>query len=600
VKHILSVLALVLGTSSLGLAGTNIIDDFENTDLLGWQAASSTGQNSNVTSQTNVAGGIPPIFTTSYATSGVTGGRFMVDWTIPGSTSGVTTNYYVSADGAANPFWGWRISTASPSSAPTNTFSNTAILRVDIKNENAYPFQFALYVNSAADTQLERGPMQTIAANATATYEWNLGTQAATGFITGNGALPTGNMRVAGFVVYISSASGPPSSSAFSAVLDKLRDDNAQTDVTAPSVPKIISVTQGASAGQAIVKWSASPEVDTAKYRVYKATDANFNTPTYNRLTFPTTPEIEVNAPATQATVTVTPGTSTYFKVTAVDNAVPNANESVSDVALGCNLRADGSAPADRVVIDSDRNIPGTSGFSDEGYFHAIVYNAKALTDNGRTFDSATAYGVDNGGVTLTPKASGAVIWANLLDGSSSASVALTTTSVNALTTFYNADGNLLISGAGTAEDLSTRGSAQSTFLANILKAGLVSPNAASADIALISPLTPVTGLSTNVSGGTVFTRNVGFNTSSNEVLSPLAGATAAAQYTSGSLTAGVANSQRVVFFGFGIESITDSASTSAETTQSAPKKAAVMNSAIQYLLAPAPGAAAKEWELFE
>ncbi|MGI8905139.1 MAG: hypothetical protein ACR2IE_01455 [Candidatus Sumerlaeaceae bacterium] len=571
------------------LGASAAIEGFEtNTDPGNWQASSPAGQTQNATNPVSTD---TPKFVAAHVTEGTLAGEFVTTWTIPGAAAG--SNSFVS--GGPLTYWSIRYNCNAPASLTGNSLSNTAILVADVFNNNPYPIQLSLVVDSASSTQLERGPLVSFPANSAGTYTWNLGTTPATGWVTGDGTI-TYPARLKTILLYTETE---PTSNLNSFFIDNIRNSNAQTDVTAPAPPVPYSAKQGPNSGDVVLTWKANTEPDLAQYKIFAATDANFHAPTFNRLTFPATAIATAAAGATNITLTgQATGSNLYYKITAVDNATPQANESVSNVVLGVRLSPTGAAPADRVIIDADRNVPGSSSFTDEGYFHAIVYDGIALNGLSRTYDSGTAAAVDAGLLTLTPSATGAVIWSNLLDGSSTSSVALTTQSVTALTAFNTADGNLLISGAGLAEDLSTRGASTQAFLTNVLKSSLVNPNSGSTT-ATISGTGVLSGFTGNTNISVFINNQVAFQTSSNEVLQALSGSVGAAEYSNVPNTTGyaaVVNGNKVVHLGFGFESIGDSAG----ATNSQTVRQTLLNSAITYLLAGPTPAAASDWQLLE
>jgi hypothetical protein len=590
--------AAVSASASVSPAATVVIEGFETEDLADWRATSSPS--TQVLNSTNPTTANTPIFQSANGvTQGTKAGDFITTWTVSSPASG--TNITNPADGAT--FWQIRYNINAPGNLPAIQ-SADGILEANFTNPNAYPISVALVVDDSSGAQLERGPLLTVPANGTLAYIWNFATTPPAGWATHSANPSTFNdptVRLKTMLVYTATQ---PTSDQFHLYVDNIRNTNAQGDTTPPAIVKVTSAVQGPAPGQMTVNWVPNTEPDLVAYKVYVGSDANFGAPTYNRLSLPSaTLAATVPAPASSATVTVPTDANVYVRVTAVDNATPVPNETpVNYAALGVRLRPNGAAVQDRIVLDLDRNAPGTTPYSDEGYNHAIVYNGRALADLGRYYDSAFSTAVDTGAVTLAPNPQGMVIWSNMLDGTSTSSVAMTTQSVAALTTFYNADGNLLISGAGLAEDLAYRGPSQQTFLANILKATLALPSALTGNVTPLSLFSSAGALFVN---GSVFTRQVGFGTTSSDVVNPTGGALPIAQYTDVVPTstgyAGVANANRVVYLAFGFESITDPAATNAETTQSAPKRQAVMAAAVDYLLNNVtPSTAAKDWTLFE
>lgn len=594
-KKLAAVSALVAMSASLS-AAVVVIEGFENnTDPGAWGNTSPSPQRTNFT----VTGNVPNYVATN-VTEGAAAGSFTGTWTVPGAAV-VSPNVNVYVSGGPLTYWSMRLNLASPDNLrpdgtnPQRVTANS-ILAADVRNDNPYPIQLALYVGDAGFGQLERGPLTTVAANTSTTITWNLATEPATSFITGNNVI-NGPTRFAGIFVYTETE---PTSTAFTLFVDNIRDTNAQTDTTAPAAPVVRSVRQGTNPGELVVSWAPNTEGDLAEYRVYLATNANFGTPTTNRLAMPGTPAATVAAGTNTVTLTGVPTDEpVYITVTAVDNATPVANQSDARPALGARLNPTGALGSDLIVLDLDRNLPGGGSFATEGYFHNVVYAAQALTANGRYFGSASAASVDAGTTVLTPNANGLVIWNNALDGdglTAPAGQALSAASRAALTTFMaSPDANLLISGTGLGEDLKTK-AADPAFLTNVLKADLAADNVNATDITGIPAFFNAGSFAT----GTDIFNAAAFATGDNESLLAVGGSVAQGAYSPATASAGgsaaILDANKLVFLGFGFESVRETTA-STSFNAGAAKRAALMQDIILYLL---PQTDAHTWTLFE
>jgi len=578
-----SLAAAVLCISAAANADIVVVEGFENSaDPADWRATSPPGQTQNAANP----GIAMPFFSTSNVTEGSQSGEFRCTWTIPGVAA--ATNDFVPTDPLT--FWSIRYNVNAPTALPNNTISTSnGVLVADLFNNNPYPISISLVCDTAASGQLERGPLVEIPANSAATYTWDLGATPPVGWVTGNGSFDgAANARLKTVLLYTTTAPTDINNSFF---IDNIRNTNAQTDLVAPAVPMPYAAVQGAGTGKLTVSWKANTDPDLAGYKVYMTTDATFSSPTMNRLTFPGTTPFTAPAGATSLTIDVPTDDNVFVQVRAFDNATPVANESEGGVALGARLRPDGSAVQDHVILDYDAFLPGTSNFSINGYLHGVCYNGIALEASGRYYDSATAWAIDANTATLQPSASGITIWSNLLDGQGANATALTDQSVAALTTFYNDPvSNLLISGAGLAEDLNTRGAVQQTFLSTQLKASLVNGNI---NVAVLSGTAPLDAMGPSVITNAHSFENVAaVATLANDELSPLGTAVATGQYEgSGSANAGIVHDNKVVLLGYAFES-----AASATVSESATVRANLMNDILEYL---SPGSSVSDWTLY-
>lgn len=556
------------------------IESFENSaDPVNWQAVSPTSQTHNAT---NPAAASTPVFSTSHVTEGAQSGEFIATWALPGVDAG--NNPHVS--GGTLRFWSIRYNAGSQGNMTGNSINSaTGAIAADVYNNNPYPISMSVVMLDGS--QLERGPFIEFPANSSGTYTWDLAATAPVGWVIGNGAFENASVQIKSIVLYTETEPTDGNSSFF---IDNIRDANQQTDVTAPEPTILYSAKQGAAPGSVLVSWKANTESDLDGYNIYVASDANFGVPTINRLIFPTAPHSSVAASATSVELTGLPmDENIYVMVRAFDNATPVKNEAAAHTPLGVRLRSDGGAADDRVVLDYQRRQPGTAEFALEGYSHGIAYNARALHSLGRYFDSVTAEAIDDSAETLAVSSTGITIWSNLLDGNANASVALSDQSVAALTTFYNANGNLMISGAGLAEDLSLRGGAQQTFLSDVLKATILNP---ANGVSTINPTAPFAAMGTVTTLASNFTNISAMGTTSNETLEPIGTAIGVGQYEGSAVAdAGVAHEGRVVHLGFAFEAAASSDSAASELARQN-----LLNDIIVYLTSTSD---VDTWELY-
>jgi len=550
-KMILKTLAgvAVLAAASNAMAVETLIESFENdpTDTANWQQVSSPNQTVNFTNN-NAA---TPTFVTSHVTHGSKAGQFPLGWVIPGAAA--TGNLFVPG---ALPLlhWGARNNLAAPAALPNGATFPVAgsILKADVfNNSTTDTYQFALIVIDGAT--LKRGPFVSLPPNAATAYAWDLPNQAPTIIYSAAAAVSTfanANVTLRGFAIYTETV--PVSTSSID--LDNIRVDTPQSDLTAPPVPQIVSIKQGAAIGDLVVTWDAVSAPDLASYKVYLATDADF---TGNRFNFSATPAATVTAPATTTTLTgVAVDTNVYIKITAMDNAAPTPNESNSDITLCARLASDGSAPVDTVVLDYDRHTYADTEFLQNGYFHGSAYWAQSLgaQTTPRTFQSCRPSAI-GGSVTLNPSA-GIVYWTTNRDGETVIDQTLSAASVTALTTYVNAGGDLLLTGTSLGEDLTAPNGdvADNAFYADVLKATLTAADNAGTAIDADANFPSVANLAV---GTDVF--NVGAGSSiNNEQVGAGAGGTGVFGYA-GAQSAGVISANDVIYLGFPFEAIRDS-----------------------------------------
>ncbi|MFH0794087.1 MAG: hypothetical protein V2A74_08655 [bacterium] len=582
--RILCIAALAFAFVLRAQAVDTVVEGFEGTgNAAGWQSTSPAGQSQNITAQATLN-----LDSTAHVTQGTEALNCAWGWVVPGADAG--GNSYIS--GGPGVYWSLRINVATPTAL--SSIPNSSVLRADVFNNTADTLQFSLCVRDDGGTGgLERGPFKPLAPNASTTYEWNMSTEAATTFVTGNSVLDGSSSLLRGYFIYTETQ---PTNTAPIIDVDNIRIIGAQSDLTAPATTVIYSAEQGSAPGKLLVKWKANTEPDLAEYRVYIARNSDFGSVIGNRFTFPSVPSAIVAAPATSTEIDVTTTEPVYVRVKARDNATPSPNESFADITLGAFLKASGSDPEDLVVLDQNRYVPGTAAFETNGYMHNIVYTAQALQSNNRRFASASGQAIDDDIVTLNPASGGMVIWSNALDGIV-ARQSVTEDNIAKLTTFSNANGKLFIHGIHLGFDMVTTGSVTSTaFYNNILKASLTNASVVSNAVVADGPFAATGSFFT---GDDVF--NVaGFATTANEGLGAQSGASTAMAYTGGAGGAPcVYYGNKVVYFGFGFESVREVVDSTGTFANAAAKRAALLATVADYL-APAPTVGAANWELYE
>lgn len=561
--------ALVLAISVGGFAAPVIIDDFEDIDdPANWQVNLTAGHTLNAT----VTGNVP-----DYATSGTDNlaGLFKATWETAAPTSSPVNFYDPSG---STTYWGVRFNINAPTSLPNNAIPTaTGLLEADMINQSSYPVKVALVVDSAASSQLERGPFIDIAAGDSFTYSWDFATVAPVGFDTGDGEFSGSVQRVKSLLVYSPVA---PTASALSFQVDNIRNGSA-VPIERPEAPNMLSLLQGASVGEAIVSWDAVDDSVTTGFNIYVASDANFNS---NQLTYPSTPEMTVGGSARSATLT---GLSTGENVFVTVSATNGVEETMSGQTLAANLKANAGTPDDLLVLDNDDYAPGSLDFETRNYGQAAVYTAMAEEGLLRTFQSATAGAIATGTVALLPSDEGIVIWSNLNDGAAGESISLD--NLGKISTFLDQDGNLIISGTNVAEDLAAR----DPLLLGNFQATLVDGDLGVSDITPVRSLDMAESFSTSLNP---MTFPVAYATTQNDALLPTTLSIEQALYTGVPRNGGVpivGYNRQVLFLGFAFETIGDPDGASATQTL----RQNLLSNMIQYLLAPPT--AAQDWQLF-
>ncbi|CAN5508067.1 hypothetical protein BH09SUM1_BH09SUM1_01800 [soil metagenome] len=599
-KSILSILAGTAVLIAAGSASAALVDGWEvgPPNPFTWaDAGSPAGQTQNKAA-TAVISFVDSTTTpeAGHVTEGTKAGRFVVTWNT--ATPAVIGSHPAHFPGTATTFWSLRVNAAGGTSQ--QSIPHSATLTADIFNSTPDTYQFSYTL--ATGQGLKNLPFKTIAPGANS-VSWDLSTLGPSGsmlnFTGSDTTLDGTSSKIRGLFFYTEVAPAGVSPVTMSMDIDNLSLITAQTDFTAPATPTILSVTQGAAAGELIVKWTANSEGDLAKYNVFTATNANFGSSITNRFSFPGTPAAVVNAPATQVTLTgIDTSQPVYVRMTAIDNATPSANESLPTMALGAMLDPTGGTPKDLVVLDYDRYLPSEANFAQNGYSHGIVYYAHALQTKNRTFVSANAEAVENGSVVMAADNTRIVYWSNSLDGEAVVGEGVNAAAQTKLTALVSGGGNLMISGTAIGEDLVTNATGP-TFFSSVLMATLVNPTVGTASGENLTGNFPTVGAA--FATGTDVFNVAGFTTTDNETYNAISPAVEALNYTANTgSSAAVLNANKTVLLGFGFESVRDV--TTNPTTSFANARATrdnMLSDIINYLLA-VPGTAATNWNMYE
>lgn len=572
-------------------AATTVLEGFENTgDPGGWRQVSPSSQTHNAVNQGS--GTPPPAYVATHVTEGVNAGSFTHGWTIPGVAAG--SNPYTGPAGTLS-FWSMRNDLATPAGLASSSVPNGSDLRCDVFINTPDSVQFALVLIDSSNTQLERGPLVTIPAGVQTTYQWIVSDATATAFVTGNGNID-GTPLIKGFLIYTETQ---PTSATFDIDVDNIRIEGAQTDTTPPTAPVVLSAVQGAASDEIIVRWLGNTEPDLASYRVYVADDDRFGATIQNRFTWPSAPAATVLAGTNQVTLTnVTPEANLYVRVSAVDNATPTANESVTRVALG--VRTGTGSVRDLVVLDNDAISFNDGNFATQGYSHNIVYNGQALTANSRYYDSCTAAAVSTDAVSLTSvDASEFVIWSAGTDGGSGfPGESIAPGNQTRIAAFLSGGGKLFISSRSLGESLDTNGSvADQTFYNTVLQADLATAFANTNEI-LLSGLFASAG--TIYTGADIFNFGAGGG-SSGESLLPQGSAFGSSSYNPAPGAGGnaiVYFGNQLVYLGVDFELLRHVNDSTGTFAQAAAKRAQFLGDVIAYLF-PAPVTSVDDYQTY-
>ncbi|MBN1903070.1 hypothetical protein JW926_17240 [Candidatus Sumerlaeota bacterium] len=579
------IIALFCVMAISAYAADTLLEGFEGGNTANWQTTSPDGQAANVQTHSFAIGENNP-------TEGIKAGRASFVWVTSPKT--YSTNYYIDESGDAELFWADRINIGSYALLPSVPIPSK--LRASVYNNASYTVKFAIYIrDNAGSGGLERGPLKDMAPGAN-TYEWDMATEPCKGFVTGDSVLDGTSSKLGGGLVYTETQ--PTGDLAID--MDNFIIVDSQGDLTPPAPPVLLSARQGSAPGKLLLDWAANTEPDLKEYKIYMATDANWGVPIINRLTFPSSPVKIVTAPATTTEIDV-PGTSTvYIKLTAVDNATPVNNESISRHVLGARLKDDGSDPDDMVVLDLKRYAPENSYFTIHGYYHMIVYNAQALSAHERYFESCMSEAIVNETVSLAAESDKILIWSCALDGVGGTVNSVHTGAIQKITDYVSDGGKLMISGNAIGNDMDANGNTeQKAFYHDVLKAILSNANAEKEEIISSGASgAPFVNLPTFYTGPNIYNL-AAYASTNNEAITPL-GSTGVRQYPEiASGNAIVYSNNKVVYMGFGFESVRHSTGGST-FAQAAEIRKDLLGEAIDYFFAPPPSAADNFWNLYE
>jgi hypothetical protein len=566
-RNFAAILALCVTTG--GFAAPIIIEGFDDLDdPANWQI----NLTQNHTLNASTTGNVPQLVTSGTANYA---GRFLVNWQTPAVAG--TANPYNAADGLT--YFAARFNINAPGSLPNNNIPTSGgLLQADITNESSFAVQVALVVDAVGSSQLERGPLVTVPALGSITYSWDFNTQPPVGFDTGDGAFFGAVQRVKSLLVYSATA---PAGAQTSLLVDNIRDGSGIV-APLPDTPVVKSLLKSATAGEAVLSWNPSTNPSVTGYNIYVASDANFGSPTVNRLSFPPAPAKSVGASVNSTTLQgLTAGQNIYVAVAATDGT------EISELSQAYAIRLPSAGGVvDRIVLDNDAFGPTSPEFQAKGYAHAAVYTAQALGSLGRSYETVSAASIESGAAALAVNEQGVVVWSNLLDGAVEPSI--TATNLTKISSFVNAGGNIIVSGTNVGDQLAGAGSPLQTHL----HASLLSSHVGLSDITPVRALSAVAPFSTACNPAT---NAVAYATAANDALVANSDSIELALYTGvprNGGVAGIGHNKSLVLLGFAFESAGDPAGSAASQT----RRKDLMGRMIDYLLIPT---AAQDWQLY-
>ena len=428
--------------SVMGFAQVTLLDGFEEIPgTAGWRTTMNSGTSGQ---NINVADGGTLTASTDNVTQGSGSGMISLNWDKPSVDSG--TSPWPGTD----PVWGCRWFTSSGADLGYSPLGDT--LKIDVYNDTGDAIKFSLLVKDQSGSgDYINGPYVTLSPGANA-YEFIPETEGSIWIATGNGVMD-GNVAINSLLFY---SDDEPANASNVFYVDNLRREGAQTDTTPPDAPLLKAVKlKAGTTNQVEVSWFANTEADLDGYRLYTGDDFNI---VGNAISWDTAPILDENTldkNAVSATVSIDAGsTVTFFKLTALDNATPSANESMSGQPLAVKLTGTEQAPQVLCVMDLQRFQPGDINWGAYEYRSFIAFLAYALEQLDEPFISATAEGVVMGAVDLTPSSYKMVAWSTGVDGNNTDTSAVSPTAISDIVSFLMNKGRFFLSGTYIATSL--------------------------------------------------------------------------------------------------------------------------------------------------